>query len=154
MLEALFWGLIGNAYIPFAVPFLLLDIILCITVVFLERKNPTVALAWVLAFVVFPVFGFIVYMFFGRHLYGARIFSKKTEADIVYKNIAQEQLSRWLEYRNESLDADGFEKTAALLLNTDDAVLSANNDVSVFTDGYDKFAEMKEAILSAKHHNP
>ena len=152
MLEALFWGLIGNAYIPFAAPFLLLDIILCITVVFLERKNPTVALAWVLAFVVFPVFGFIVYMFFGRHLYGARIFSKKTEADIVYKNIAQEQLSRWLEYRNESLDADGFEKTAALLLNTDDAVLSANNDVSVFTDGYDKFAEMKEAILSAKHH--
>ena len=93
MLEALFWGLIGNAYIPFAVPFLLLDIILCITVVFLERKNPTVALAWVLAFVVFPVFGFIVYMFFGRHLYGARIFSKKTEADMLkVRNLGRKSL--------------------------------------------------------------
>lgn len=152
MIDSLLWSLLGTASLPFVILIVLLDIALCVTVVFLERNNPTVAIAWVLVFVVFPVLGFIVYMFFGRHLYGARIFSKKTEADIVYKNIAQEQLCRWLEYRDESLDAVGFEKTAALLLNADDAILSYNNSVSVFTDGEEKFAEMKEAILSAKHH--
>lgn len=153
MREAVIWTLIGdNMYLPLAVLILLLDIILCVTVIFLERKNPPVALAWLLAFIVFPVFGFILYMFFGRHLYGARIFSKKTEADIIYKTIAQEQLTEWLEYHDNALDAEGFEKTAALLLKADDAILSENNEVSLFTDGEEKFSEMKSAILQAKHH--
>ncbi len=152
MLDTGFWSVFGGVYIPITLFFLLLDIVLCITVVFLERKNAPVALAWVLAFIVFPILGFIIYMFFGRHLYGARIFSKKTEADIVYRNIAQEQLSQWLEYHGEYLDAEGFDKTAALLLNTDDAILSDNNFVEVFTDGEEKFSAMREAILSAKHH--
>jgi len=144
MREAVIWTLIGdNMYLPLAVLILLLDIILCVTVIFLERKNPPVALAWLLAFIVFPVFGFILYMFFGRHLYGARIFSKKTEADIIYKTIAQEQLTEWLEYHDNALDAEGFEKTAALLLKADDAILSENNEVSLFTDGEEKFSEMK-----------
>ena len=59
MLDAVFWSIFGNAYIPIALLFLLLDIALCITVVFLERKNPPVAMAWVLAFIVFPVIGII-----------------------------------------------------------------------------------------------
>ena len=152
MLDAVFWSIFGNAYIPIALLFLLLDIALCITVVFLERKNPSVALAWVLAFIVFPIIGIIIYMFFGRHLYGARIFSKKTEADIMYKNIAREQLERWHEYHGETLDAEGFEKTAALLLNADDAIFTDNNKITVFTDGEEKFAALFDAIRSAKHH--
>lgn len=152
MIETVLWLIFGDAYLPFEMLFILLDISLCITVIFLERRNPPVALAWVLTFIVFPVVGFIVYMFFGRHLYGAHIFSKKTEADIVYKNIAQEQLTRWHQYKQYALDAEGFENTAALLLNTDDAILSDNNAVSVYTDGEEKFAALREAIRSAKHH--
>ena len=46
MIDSLLWSLIGPAYLPFAILILLLDIALCVTVVFLERKNPTVAIAW------------------------------------------------------------------------------------------------------------
>lgn len=152
MIDSLLWSLLGTASLPFVILIVLLDIALCVTIVFLERKNPTVAIAWVLVFVVFPVLGFIVYMFFGRHLYGARIFSKKTEADVVYKNIAREQLAEWLEDHENSLDADGFENTAALLLNLDNSIFSDNNDVEIYTDGDMKFSSMREAILSAKHH--
>ncbi|HJJ63919.1 MAG TPA: PLDc N-terminal domain-containing protein, partial [Methanocorpusculum sp.] len=152
MIDSLLWSLIGPAYLPFAILVLLLDIALCVTVVFLERKNPTVAIAWVLVFVVFPVLGFIIYMFFGRHLYGARIFSKKTDADVVYKNIAREQLAGWLENHEHSLNAEGFENTAGLLLNLDNSIFSDNNNIEVYTDGEVKFSSMREAILSAKHH--
>ena len=152
MFDTLFWTIFGGGYLPFAVFILLLDIALCVTVVFLERKNPQTALAWVLAVAVFPILGIIVYLFFGRHLYGARIFSKKTEADIIYRNIAQEQLAGWQEYHGDVLAAEGFENTAALLLNTDDAILSDNNKITVFTDGNEKFDALCEAIRSAKHH--
>ena len=152
MLESLLLSVFGDVVAPILLFIFFLDAVLCVTVVFLERRNPPVAIAWVLVSVVFPVFGIIIYMFFGRHLYGARIFSKKTEADILYRKIAQEQLSGWQTYHGAALDADGFENTAALLLNADDAILSDNNSVSVFTDGEEKFSAMREALLSAKHH--
>lgn len=38
-----------------------------------------------------PIVGFVVYLFFGRHLYGEHIFSKKTAADEGIAEVARDQ---------------------------------------------------------------
>ncbi len=140
--------------IPFFLEFILflIDIVLCVTVVFLERRNPQAAIAWFLAFLLLPLLAFLIYMFFGRHLYGARIFSKKNKVDILYKQVAKLQRIEWEKSKTDALKVNGYDKTAALLLETDAAILSDNNNIEVFTDGEEKFAALKDAIASAKHH--
>ena len=69
---------------------LLVDIGACITLLFLERRNPQVVAGWLLLILFLPIVGFVVYLFFGRHLYGEHIFSKiikigLCDSDLIWK---------------------------------------------------------------------
>ncbi|HJK46686.1 MAG TPA: cardiolipin synthase [Methanocorpusculum sp.] len=132
---------------------LLVDIGACITLLFLERRNPQVVAGWLLLLIFLPIVGFVVYLFFGRHLYGEHIFSKKTAADESIAEIAGDQYQKILE-KNMPLppEIERFDSTMALLLNQDNAAYSDNNAVDVYVHGEDKFAAFKEAIRSAQHH--
>jgi len=132
---------------------LLVDIGACITLLFLERRNPQVVAGWLLLIFFLPIIGFIVYLFFGRHLYGEHIFSKKTAADEAISEIAKTQYQEILDQRmNLPPEIEHFDSTMALLLNQDNAAYSDNNAVDVYIHGEDKFAAFKEAIKSARHH--
>lgn len=69
----------------------------CVTLLFLERRNPQIVAGWLLQILFLPIIGFVVYLFFGRHLYGEHIFSKKTSADIEIARIAEKQYQHILE---------------------------------------------------------
>lgn len=129
------------------------NLIAVITVVFLERRNPQVVIMWVLLMFFIPILGFIVYLFFGRHLYGKHIFNKKTLADRSFEEVASNQINRIkiTSKIDESEAVNRFASTASLLLNADKAVISSNNSVSEFTDGRAKFDSMIEDIKGAKH---
>ncbi|MDO5844901.1 MAG: cardiolipin synthase [Methanocorpusculum sp.] len=125
-----------------------------ITVVFLERRNPQIAIMWLLLMVFLPILGFIMYLFFGRHLYGKHIFGKKTIMDIALAEAAQNQKEelRIKSGCNNSALSTKFSNTLALLLKADNSIISKNNSVREFTDGEAKFASMKNSIKNAKHH--
>ncbi len=133
---------------------IIVDILACIVVVFLERRSPQTAITWLLVMVLIPLVGFILYLFFGRHLYGAHIFNKKTEADLKMMQIAKAQYRTIVDGGRLKLPSDiaWCDTTIALLLNQDNSVISNNNDITVYTDGEEKFAAMKEVIAGAKHH--
>lgn len=61
--------------------FLLFNLSAVFAIVFVERRNPTVALAWVAVLLLFPVAGFILYLLFGRHIYSERRFRLKGRDD-------------------------------------------------------------------------
>ena len=131
----------------------LLDIGACITVIFLERRSPQTALTWVLVMIFLPFLGLFLYLFFGRHLYGSRIFSKKTKADLMLAAQAEEQFKKIKENALELAPSiSRFDSTIALLLSLDKAVLTRNNELTLYTDGEMKFAAFKEAVAGAKHH--
>ena len=75
---------------------LLVDIGACITLLFLERRNPQVVAGWLLLILFLPIVGFVVYLFFGRHLYGEHIFSKKIAADESIAGVARDQYRKIL----------------------------------------------------------
>ncbi|MDO9522658.1 MAG: cardiolipin synthase [Methanocorpusculum sp.] len=132
---------------------ILLDIGACITVIFLERRSPQAALTWILVMFFLPFLGLVLYLFFGRHLYGSHIFSKKTKADLMLASQAEEQFRKITENALElTPNLSRFDSTIALLLSLDNAVLTRNNEITLYTDGEMKFEAFKEAILEAKHH--
>ncbi|WP_319378610.1 PLDc N-terminal domain-containing protein [uncultured Methanocorpusculum sp.] len=132
---------------------ILLDIGACITVIFLERRSPQAALTWVLVMVFLPFLGLVLYLFLGRHLYGSHIFSKKTKADLMLAAQAEEQFHKIKDNALElAPNISRFDITIALLLSLDNAVLTRNNEITLYTDGEMKFEAFKEAIGNAKHH--
>ncbi|MDU9375760.1 Major cardiolipin synthase ClsA [Methanocorpusculaceae archaeon Sp1] len=148
------WNLIGEGVVWFvAIIVILVNIGAIVTLLFLERRNPQVVAGWLLLILLVPIIGFVVYLFFGRHLYGEHIFSKKTIADEGFAKIAQYQYKQ-IQEKTLRLPAEieRFDSAIALLLNLDDAAYSDNNQVDVYTHGEDKFAAFKEAIKSAEHH--
>ena len=137
----------------FQVIVVLMDIAACIVVIFLERRSPQAALTWVLVMIFLPFFGLVMYLFFGRHLYGSHIFSKKTTADLMLAAQAEEQFHKITENALElAPNISRFDSTIALLLSLDNAVLTRNNEITLYTDGEMKFEAFKEAIRGAKHH--
>lgn len=127
------------------------DITACVIVVFWERRNPQVAIMWLLVMAFLPIIGFFAYLFLGRHLYGSRIFNKKTLADSELIDGADEQFRRFNAQKFPETFRD-FERTAALLLNIDKSIITNNNSVEPFIDGNAIFNSIINDIKNAKHH--
>ena len=73
------------AYI--AIGILVINVILAGFVVFFERRNPASSWAWLLVLLFIPVFGFVIYMIFGRNSKREKMFRVK-EAAILYLDAA------------------------------------------------------------------
>jgi cardiolipin synthase len=66
----------------FLLPILFIfDIFFVITIVFVERKNPTRAVSWILALLLLPFLGFFLYLVFGQNYRKEKLFSLKNESD-------------------------------------------------------------------------
>ncbi|NLO77133.1 MAG: cardiolipin synthase, partial [Methanomicrobiales archaeon] len=125
----------------------LANITFAISVVFVERKNPSVALLWVAVLFFLPIFGFLLYLVFGQTIYKGRIFQLK-EADDRLKKEVIAQHEKDLKSIHIPLEdkAGDYLNMIAMLLRNDQAVISGDNMVEVFTDGHAKFDALLDAI--------
>ena len=134
--------------------FLILNIVLAGFVVFLERRDAGATWAWLLVLFFVPVMGFALYLIFGQNLSRKKIFEWKDKNKIGIMEITNNQIE--LLNRGEFPFHDN--KTAQyrdliyMLLVNDSAVLTQNNKVQIFTDGYDKFRTLLTDIMEAKDH--
>ncbi|MDE4908439.1 cardiolipin synthase [Methanogenium marinum] len=128
----------------------IINIIFAISVVFVERKKPSAALLWVAVLFFLPLFGFLLYLVFGQTIYKERIFRLKEEDDRIAKEVIARQEER-LEGIHVPLEdkAGDYLNMIAMLLKNDQAVISNDNIVEVFTDGNAKFDALLEAIDNA-----
>ncbi len=56
---------------------LILNVFFAAVTVFLERRDTSATWAWLLVLTFVPIFGFIIYLIFGRKLSGKKIFDWK-----------------------------------------------------------------------------
>ncbi len=139
----------------FVVPLILfLNICFAITVVFIERKNPTTTIAWLMVLVFIPVVGFLLYLFFGQSFYRDRMFQIKKEDDDALTEVIESQ-KKELHAKELCLPgpiAASYKRMILMLMQSNQSPLTTKNDVSVFIDGNKKFASLIEAIRGAKDH--
>ncbi len=101
-----------------------------------------------------PVFGFIFYLVFGKKLSNKKIFTWDTKSRLGVKKEVQRQLRELEEgtfqYKQQSLVP--YKDLFYLHLRNDDAILTQDNQVELFTDGQEKFQALIEDIENAKDH--
>ena len=90
---------------------ILFDILFAIVVVFVERKNPTSALAWLMVLFFLPAIGFVLYLLFGQNYTRRKMFTVKEAGDQLGRFHQDRHLSpRAVQYylNSESYECLGF----------------------------------------------
>ncbi|MUK90681.1 cardiolipin synthase [Ornithinibacillus sp. L9] len=142
-------------FMPYILGFIMFfNIALGISIVFLERKDASSAWAWLMVLLFIPVVGFILYLIFGRRLSKQRIFHWDTKSRLGVQKAVESQLTKIeadeFEYKNEELK--NYKELYYLHLKNDDAILTQDNSVQIFTDGHQKFDSLIKDMEMATDH--
>jgi cardiolipin synthase len=142
---------IFNTAETFAISYLL-NIVLAFVIIFLERKDPTATLAWLLVLFIFPGIGFILYVFLSQNFSRKKLFNMKANAQRTFGdflNIQQDDFnSGKLVIKDKSIKE--HKDIIKMNLFKNQAFFTQNNDIQVFTDGREKFDELFRCIENAK----
>jgi cardiolipin synthase A/B len=131
-----------------------LNMLLAIIVIFLERKDAGSTWAWLLVLFFIPGLGFITYLLFGRSLNRSKMFQWEDQKKIGIAQLISNQLMELytgnFAYRNEV--ERKYHDLIYMHLRNNDAVLTQDNEIDIFTDGNDKFHSLLNDISHAKDH--
>lgn len=132
---------------------LILNILLAIFVIFQERKSISSTWAWLLVLFFIPVVGFILYLIFGQNLKREKLFQWDGPKKIGLKEMISEQEKEMKDgnYPFRNISSSEHEDIIYMHLMNNGALLSEDNDVTIFTDGQEKFSSLIQDILEAKH---
>lgn len=130
----------------------IINIAFAVWTVFKSRRSVVATWAWMLVLTVLPGIGFILYLFFGRQLSHDEIFAIQEEQEITRSCYLSQQRKMFEQYdllpKNERLPRARM--LTELNLNDDDAILTFDNHVKVFTSGPELFDQMITDIKNAK----
>ena len=116
---------------------LVLNMLFATIVLFIERREPSTTWAWILVLLFLPVIGFVLYLFFGRNLRSSHLFQWDDKKKVGIEEILHKQLTGLTNnaflFRNNS--TRDYRDLIYMHLCTNDAVLTEDNEVSIFTDG-------------------
>lgn len=120
-----------------------LNFITIIILICFRKNNPVTTMAWVMAFILLPVVGGILYVIFGVgiHSYTMRKYRQKLEMSEEYILATQKKLLK------EHEDTP-YSDIINYFLNCS-AVYTRNNSVQIFTDAHDKYESLIRDIENA-----
>ena len=129
-----------------------INVFIAFTIIFLERKDPSATLAWLLVLFALPGFGIFLYIFFSQNIAKKKIFRlTEDEETIVTNSLAKQKRSiadGSYEFREKA--ARDWEAMISMNQNYGGAYYTQNNDIEIFSDGREMFQELIEDIRNAK----
>lgn len=144
------WMGISMAFGWFMEHLLFWNAILSIVIVFFERRDPKTVWTWLLVLYFIPVLGFVLYLLLGQDMRKRKMFRLKEMEDSLNSQIQKQEETI---FRNEFNLSDGLEDYHDLVLYNLEALQAAysdDNDITIYTDGNEKFDALIEAIDSAE----
>jgi len=127
-----------------------LTVVFVAAVIFMENRNPTSTMAWLLILALVPVLGFVFYLLFGQNYRKRRKFNRKALKDARLSLTLRNQFAR------ESDEIRHFpphrRKVTLLSRKVSKIPLSFATDTRVLTDGTETFAAILKALWQATHH--
>lgn len=140
--------------IPFMPILFILNMILAITIIFLERKDASSTWAWILVLFFLPLIGFILYLLLGRQLRKKHLFRWDGQKDIGIDKLIKYQIDA---LENDTLEfqekhVKDYKNLIQMNLNIGDSVLTQDNKIKIFDDGVQKFQSLIDDISNAKDH--
>ncbi|WP_075982676.1 cardiolipin synthase [Bacillus massilinigeriensis] len=132
----------------------LVNVLLAAIVIFLERRDAGSTWAWLLVLFFIPGLGFFLYLLLGQNLTRSRLFQWEDKKKVGIEQLISSQIQQLegneFEFRSDT--AKSSRDMIHMLLMNNDAVLTQDNRVKIFTDGQEKFTSLLKDIKSAKNH--
>lgn len=130
------------------------NLFLAFIIIFLERKGPSATWAWLLVLFFIPVFGFFLYLLFGRQIKRKSLFYMDEEDKIGLENVIKEQMHALDQglMISPAKEVLNHKALIRMMLTNQPAFLTTDNDVTILTDGKEKFESLITDILEAKDH--
>lgn len=125
-----------------------INIISALSLIFIERKEPTTTWAWLLILLILPGVGFILYLLFGQNLSRQKIFKEKKGSD---ERKSRELLEKFKEERRNGNISEEFMELIKMNYNHSGALYTTGNSIETFINGEDKFERLIRDIKSAKN---
>lgn len=130
---------------------MIINLILAVFVVFIQRKEPKSTWAWLFLLFFVPIVGFIIYLLAGTDMHKRKMFKVKEVEDRINEAIRfQEHSIRSKELEQLDPEIAGFSDLVYYNLESAGAVLTDGNQVTIYTDGNEKFDALLEDIRNAK----
>ncbi len=138
-----------NIMLGLVVVILVLNILFSLSLVFIERRDPTTTWAWLLILMVLPGLGFMIYIMFGQNLSRQKIFKEKIQID---ENKRKNLIDIYESNDNYHDGGEKFSDLRRMNFNNSGAKYTTNNNVRVYVNGEDKFKQLIEDIKNAKKY--
>jgi cardiolipin synthase A/B len=129
-------------------------VLLAVLKLLLENKNPLKTHSYLLAMVLVPILGLLIYILFGQDYRRHKMFSRKAAIDQVrVDEYVQQQLE--LATQHELIENSEIKEKAniiRLLLSNNRSFFTKNNRITLLINGENKFASLISSLKAAKDH--
>ncbi|MGL5435863.1 MAG: cardiolipin synthase [Lachnospiraceae bacterium] len=131
---------------------LYINVVLSVIIVFFQRRDPKAVWTWLLILYFIPVFGFLFYLIFAQDFRKNRMFRvKEIEDKMRYSIKSQEDFFRKHDNDWEDPIVNNYGDLIYYNLQTAGSVLTLRNQVTLLTDGKEKFECLRQDLTKAKH---
>ncbi|KQL51940.1 cardiolipin synthase [Alkalicoccobacillus plakortidis] len=131
---------------------LVVNILFAVILIFIERKDAQATWAWLLILFFIPLVGFIIYILLGQTLTRRKIFQWEGIKKVGLDHLIEQQKKDVLDanFRFKSNTVDENRDLIYMHLMNNDAILTKENHIDIFTDGEKKFNQLLTDIRNAK----
>ena len=129
-----------------------INLILSIIIVFFQRRDPKAVWTWLLALYFIPVFGILFYLLLGQDMRKGKMFRvKEVEDRVRYSAKNQEEFLKSHDISLVSSLSRDYADLVVYNLETSGSVLTVDNTVEIFTDGEEKFKDLRAELSAAAY---
>lgn len=123
------------------------NILLAAIVVFIERRDIGTTWAWLMVLFFIPLLGFFIYIFLGRQIKQKNYFKLSTEERAYLQSAVDEQI---MDIHELGPLLNKHSDLLRMNLISSNAIVTTDNEITVFHDGKEKFAALFRDIQNAK----
>ena len=129
-----------------------INLVLSVVIVFFQRREPKAVWTWLLALYFVPVFGFFFYLLLCQDMKKSKMFRiKEVEDRLRMSAEGQEKFLKGHDLNTDEPMGRDYKDLVLYNLQLSGSVLTVNNDVEIFTDGEEKFQDLRRELKKAKH---
>ena len=127
-----------------------LNLLFAVIIVFFERKSPKSVWAWLLLLFFIPVAGFIFYLLLGTDMRKKKMFRSKEVEDSIHEAVRrQENILKTLDVEMLDDNVGRYKDLILYNIKVSGALLTADNDIDIYTDGNVLFDNMLRDVEHA-----
>lgn len=145
-----------NQYLPnisfFIVALYIIDFLLAFTIIFLERKNPSATVAWIMIIFIVPVGGIFLYFMISQNISKKRIFQLHRFEETRINEALHEQIKEMAsgDYQFLKPNVQNWQHLIKLHQSYSNSYYTQDNAIKILTDGKEKMASLLKDIREAK----